>query len=1062
MSTAALAFAPTRVGRDSDDLANRRMVHSATVATLASIGGSSGHGGGSGGGIPHASSSAVSSHVFLADSSSSLVSLRQLQEAAVHADMQRVLGAVVSVPRVPHFVEAEHANAVAQAQAEQASVTKVLARIAAERRASMQASGAVKAAPAPLDFEVALRRRRSSGANAPSALVIPPEQDTDAAASGAETQTRVAEDSAATALRVRRASFVDGSSELLRAEMARLPAREFSLLPSHGDFLSQRLVDMGEGPLAPSLPLLSMQPLLFDPPSLPHDPGLEAELRGNANRRRRSLVVSAVPLDSAPRTVLALTSLGLGALSRATKQSGPPGPPLAPDAPPRLVPRSFVFSPVPESAAATTAAAGGGGRATRSPRPARLQRASSEQLPEGVGPEGAVSLRHLINRQASSSSIASLGLISPDAAAALEDRKRRLGRSESWVDIAHANDKGFFRPPAVEIADPAAHDEAQVQVLQQLKQQPHPPSAHLQEPSLPPVDLTTMNGERGMHAGGGVSSPRHGDMLKSPRLRNLAILATSPRAAAGVAVIPEAAVAAAAAAAAAAAGAQAATTSAGTLHTSGDQGSPGPSAQSALRLRNLATLATSPRSGFAAVAAAAASSLATSPSAGTRDTSGTHFSPEGSPAQSPRGDDGHHRPHDGHESGNTAGNSPQPHPPQTVRTFASAVRFVISSPRAAHRFRYVPEDGSREQVEQLLAEYDLKPSASLDGAAAGHHRPQLAQRRDSDMADTTAAERHKGGGHTSQPAPSAVGMRSTSLDPASLPEHITQLHLQHLELPRYLVTSHAPGEMSSSMAAKEDALRTPFHSLAMSSLVVHAPKDPAIGQLIRKRRLRRYGVADYSAAGKRGGGLATHEGEGSSSHGALTGRGGGIGGASALSPRARASPHLAPADPSFSVGSPRPSVAASSLQQDHARPLLRAAGASIVVAASPGISSASQSATDRIGALGPSAAEKAAPESRPAAPPPPKTPVADDDGEKLDCANRRSSLPRRSVAELATALDGVIRAASGPVSLRFGVRMKASSVSGRHGPALTGRLSAHLDSILSREYSASVSRIRKA
>lgn len=176
----------------------------------------------------------------------------------------------------------------------------------------------------------------------------------------------------------------------------------------------------------------------------------------------------------------------------------------------------------------------------------------------------------------------------------------------------------------------------------------------------------------------------------------------------------------------------------------------------------------------------------------------------------------------------------------------TALSSTVSQPpahvqpsRSPRKYRYHPEEGSKAQIAELLEEYNCPPPTHVPAAVATSPRPGdvSAHRRDSNSSAMLGLRVN------ARRSSDVVGLRCTSLDPAPLPERITQLHLEQLELPAHLSTSVPARDMA---AAANDQLQTPFHSLAMTGLVVHAPMDPAIGQLLRKQRLRVYGVADYA------------------------------------------------------------------------------------------------------------------------------------------------------------------------------------------------------------------------
>lgn len=766
----ALAPAPADPRADPESLAARHLAHSATVATLATVTDSLRSsplrgGGGSGGGVPHASSSAVSSYVLLADPAASSVSLRHVQEVAAKADVERVTRSPrSSVPRMPEYIAAEVADAVAKAAAEEAYRDRVAARLEATRKEAEKvlraAQGSKAVQPQPT--------RRLSG----TTIAIPPGGD---AGRPEAAGPPVVEADPAAAARRRRASFVKESLSLLHGSVALLPAREFSLLPSHGDLLSQRIADLAAGPSLEPARRLSYQPV-FEAPSLPHDPALQEELQHDASRRRRSLTLEAVPLDRPSEGVAEMASLGLSAVAREKRKPGAAKALLHPHPPLRAAPSTASFSPMLPR------------RASRGLLPRGLSMASLGTNGGVAESEGAVSLRHLLHPQATSMRVASLGLVTSETAAALEDRQARLRRSESWAAIEGANGKGYFRPPPVEIADPAPQ-----------------PSGPAPAPAPAP-------------AAGTGASPR-------------------PAAEAAVASPP--------------------------VTQPADQSSAAPPAPS-------------PQPQQA--------------SDGVPDTPAVSL-----PSPSPS--------HDGRSFWSGSGRRPAgPDPDSGATGTAGAANGASAAPARAppaaasprsttRRFVFQPEEGSRAQVEQLFAEYDRAPPAALVDRGGA-----LQPRRDSATPDGGAAGRRRGSPLPGDAVP-AVGLRSTTLAPPALPAPITQLHLQHLELPAYLLAaaSHAHSREAAAAAAAGTAsggeLRMPFHTLAMTSLVVHAPMDPAIGQLLRKRRLRRYGVADY-APRERGGGAkeaaAAAAGGGSEpqSPRSLRGEGGqGGGGARSVSPR---------------------------------------------------------------------------------------------------------------------------------------------------------------------------------
>lgn len=908
----ALAPAPADPRAGSEGLA-RHLAHSATVATLASVTDSLRSAPANAGGVPHANSSAVSSYVLLADPAASAVSLRRVQEMAAKADMERVQRSPrASSPRMPQYIAEEIADAVAKAAAEDAYRNNVAARLELSRKASEKVVKAAVAAAAP-------------GGTAP-------------------------EEDPATAARRRRASFVKESLGLLQGSIALLPAREFSLLPSHGDLLSQRIADLAAGPSLEPGRRLSYMPV-FEAPSLPHDTALMEELEHDANRRRRSITIDAVPLDRPSGGAIESLSLGLTAPA-SQKHNVAVGKPLSKPHPPlryssstaslsAMLPRRFSRGLLPRGASMASIGSGGG----------------------IADSEGAVSLRHLLHPHTTSTRVASLGLVSSDTATALEERQTRLRRSESWAVIEGANVKGFYRPPPVQIIDPASQSQV-----------PQPAAAIVARSNSGSGAGVSPRAE----ASAACPQPRAVDSYDCPA-------AGSPR--------PLHAVL--------------------TRHDGGAEAPPGTPATVPVVSSSSLDVAHGLKGGGGSRLSSAASALPESIKAAPGAGSGAAVAPTRAP--------------------------------------------VAASPRTSRRFVYQPEEGSRAQVAQLFEEYDRPPVASLNRSV---QQQQQHSRRDSAISEADGAKRRLGSPSLDGPAP-AVGLRSTTLAPQALPASVTQLHLQHLELPGYLLASHVRDEAAGAVGGE---LQTPFHTLAMTSLVVHAPMDPAIGQLLRKRRLRRYGVADYAPREKRGGEAVAGSTIGETLGGTLGARSPRRGSGDGLDVSGGARPTgMRPAD-SRSV-SPRLGPLAARQQAA----ALLAASATVAGTASP------------LRAAGGSLV-KAASETRPAA-----AVVKPNDINDLT-GQRHPARSRRSIEDLTRALDAAIESTTASARLTVSPtgRRKAQQqalsdathhassaqpsnigVSGPSPAAIAlrkleeGRLSARIEAAMDRDLSGSLAAVRQ-
>jgi hypothetical protein len=711
-----------------------------------------------------------------------------LHGSVVHADMQRVHAIPrTAIPQPPPYIAAEIADEIATRSSEDSRLDVVKARHA-ERDAEISrrskptvpapslllSLGGVGGARHPKDGVAALATASlridvsssESDYNKPAAATAAPVAAT---APGTGVKSRAEE------VDGRRREIVQGADGLLGRHVV---FKEFSLLPTTGDGLVQHMSDLAAQPNdEKALSLAQRQrgqvaeQALYDRPAFVHDPALANELAHDASRRRRSITLAPMPLDEPQKQFAPLLSLGLsrsvgGEGSESQKRSfsqliaGPPSPPLPASA--------ALHVRIPEIDDS------GGEAVVRHPHepPSLGSTLKSSPTTSNVSPRSVagagvatgcasvtdtVPLRHLLKSNATSSHIASMGLLSQEAIASLHEHHERLRRSASWVvAAATTNARGYYRQPP-----PRYSSSIEMQAT---------PGGYSAALTVDGVNDEPERSQRAVAVASWPWTPGFG--------RTAGVVRAAP----------------------------------------------------ASPTASFFASDSSPRYNPPALATGAVETVAVG--------GGARIVPH-SPLKTSNG-----------EASGSTGSSTSGH---------KSYKLLRPSPTEAYK----------AQVAQLLSEFGstaarppLPPSS--DAAAVADPAPiaaaaspmkrfvQRSRRASIDMEQQKAPKisHEKGGGGV------VVGLRCFGIDQQPLPRDVTQLKMEQLELPSYLkqhqkpklrqVPLPQPGVALNSLSAEEEAaasvaaeshrMRLPFHLLRMTDMVVHAPLDPAIGAMIKKRR----------------------------------------------------------------------------------------------------------------------------------------------------------------------------------------------------------------------------------